>query len=150
MELQIIEHGSDLYQKMVELRTEILRKPLGLEYSIAQLEAEKSDILLVATENNLVIGCCILTPLKNNQIQLRQMAVANDQQGKGIGAQIVNFAEKIAVQKGFQTLILHSRKYAVGFYQKLGYESVGDEYIEVGIPHLSMRKGLLKTCGVIF
>lgn len=143
MELQIIEHGSDLYQKMVELRTEILRKPLGLEYSEAQLKSEKSDLLLIATEKSEVIGCCILTPLENNQIQLRQMAVANNQQGKGIGAEIVKFAEKTAIQKGFKTLVLHARKYAVGFYQKLGYEIVGDEYVEVGIPHFSMRKELV-------
>jgi predicted GNAT family N-acyltransferase len=140
MELQIIEHGSDLYEKMVELRTEILRKPLGLEYSQSQLEAEKSDLLIVATETDEVIGCCILTPLENNQIQLRQMAVANNQQGKGIGADIVNFAEKTAIQKGCKTLILHARKNAIGFYQKLGYQAFGDEYVEVGIPHFSMRK----------
>ena len=96
MELRIIEHGSVFYQKMVELRTEILRKPLGLEYTEAQLAAEKSDLLLVATENNQVIGCSILTPLENNQIQLRQMAVAKDQQGNGMGAKIVIFAEKMA------------------------------------------------------
>lgn len=143
MELQIIEHGSVFYQKMVELRTEILRKPLGLEYTEAQLAAEKSDLLLVATETDHVIGCCILTPLENNQIQLRQMAVANSQQGKGIGAEIVIFVEKTAIQKGFKTLILHARKYAVGFYQKLGYEIFGDEYMEVGIPHFSMRKELV-------
>jgi predicted GNAT family N-acyltransferase len=143
MELQLIEHGSDLYQKMVELRTEILRKPLGLEYTEAQLKSEKSDYLLVATEKTIVIGCCILTPLEDNQIQLRQMAVANHQQGKGIGAKIVDFAEKTAIQKGFKILILHARKYAVGFYQKLGYETFGDEYVEVGIPHFSMKKSLV-------
>ena len=143
MELQIIEHGSDLYQKMVELRTEILRKPLGLVYTEAQLAAEKSDLLLVATETDQVIGCCILTPLENKQIQLRQMAVANNQQGKGIGAEIVIFAEKTAIEKGFKTLILHARKHAVGFYQKLGYQAFGDEYEEVGIPHFSMRKELV-------
>lgn len=143
MELQIIEHGSKLYLKMVELRTEILRKPLGLVYTQPQLDEEKSDLLLVASENDEVIGCCILTPLENQQIQLRQMAVSTQVQGRGIGAKIVAFAEKSAFQKEFKTLILHARKHAVGFYQKLGYEAFGDEYIEVGIPHFSMKKSIV-------
>ena len=31
---------------------------------------------------------------------------------------------------------------AVGFYEKLGYASVGHEFMEVGIPHLRMEKSI--------
>ena len=142
MQIEIIKHNSDKYLKMVALRTEILRKPLGLSYSIAQLAAEKSDILIGAFENEEIIGCCILSPAQNTEIQLRQMAIATNQQGQGIGAKIVCFAEKFAKENAYKSLMMHARKTALGFYQKLGYSTFGDEYEEVGIPHYSMRKVL--------
>jgi predicted GNAT family N-acyltransferase len=37
---------------------------------------------------------------------------------------------------------MHARKSAVGFYEKLGYKIVGDEFEEVTIPHFEMQKTL--------
>jgi predicted GNAT family N-acyltransferase len=142
MHIGIIKHGSAQYQKMVELRTEILRKPLGLTYLEAQLAAEISDFLIAAFDYEQILGCCILTPIDSIQIQLRQMAVSSQLQGQGIGAKIITFSEQFAKEKGFKTIVLHARKTALGFYEKLGYVSFGDEYLEVGIPHYSMRKEL--------
>ena len=40
MPIKIIDHGSEDYQKMVDLRNEILRKPLGLSFTDTDLEKE--------------------------------------------------------------------------------------------------------------
>ena len=45
MALKIIDYNSTAYKDMVALRMEILRKPLGLTFSAADLEKEKDDIL---------------------------------------------------------------------------------------------------------
>jgi predicted GNAT family N-acyltransferase len=37
---------------------------------------------------------------------------------------------------------MHARKTAMGFYEKLGYEKIGDEFTEVTIPHYKMEKRL--------
>ncbi|MEJ7682070.1 MAG: GNAT family N-acetyltransferase [Segetibacter sp.] len=37
---------------------------------------------------------------------------------------------------------MHARKSAVGFYEKLGYKIVGDEFLELNIPHYIMEKQL--------
>ena len=50
------------------------------------------------------------------------MAVNNNLQGKGIGASIMSFAENLARDKGFNKLIMHARKTAIGFYEKFGYK----------------------------
>lgn len=137
-----IEHSSPEYLQMVALRTDILRKPLGLVYTKEQLETEKSDQLFAAFENNKMIGCCILTPFGNQRMQLRQMAVAPDQQYRGIGAKIISFAQNYCLQNQYKFIFLHARATAVGFYQKLGFEVIGDEYFEVGLPHFNMEKQL--------
>ncbi len=143
MALKQIYHGSNEYEKMVSLRADILRKPLGLSFSADQLDKEKDDILIGAFDEEDMIGCCILTRVDNNTVKLGQMAVQNNLQGKGIGESIMNFAENLAVDKGYKKMIMHARDTAIGFYEKLGYNVVGDGFLEVNIPHHRMEKELM-------
>jgi predicted GNAT family N-acyltransferase len=143
MEISIINHGSNDYLKMVELRTEILRKPLNLVYTQEQLSLEKSDLLIVAKLNTEVVGCCILTQLVDNQVQLRQMAVAESHQNSGVGAKIIDFAEKTVKENKQKSIVLHARETAVNFYIKKGFYIFGDEFFEVGIKHFMMEKPLV-------
>lgn len=129
---------------MVALRTEVLRKPLGLVFLEDQLNAEVSDLHIGAFKGSQLVGCCILSPRTYDAIQLRQMAVDPALQLAGIGAAILEFSEDHSIQNGFQKLILHARKNALGFYQKSGYEIVGDEFAELGIPHYQMEKVLIR------
>ncbi len=142
MALKQVDHGSKEYQQMVKLRDEILRQPLGLSLTVDELNKEKDDILIGAFDDEKILACCILTKADNKSLRLRQMAVQNNQQGKGIGASMLNFAEIIARDKGYKKLIMHARETAVRFYEKLGYKLLGDRFTEVTIPHFIMEKKL--------
>jgi predicted GNAT family N-acyltransferase len=142
MALKMIDHGTKEYQQMVNLRNEILRKPLGLKLEPQELEKEKDDVLMGAFEDDKLLGCCLLTRVDATTVRLRQMAVPNNMQGKGIGRALMIFSENIARDQGYKKLIMHARKTALGFYQKLGYSVVGEEFEEVTIPHYVMEKNL--------
>lgn len=142
MALKIIDHGTPEYQQMVKLRDEILRRPLGLGFTPQELESEKSNMLIGAFEEDHMLGCCMLVEESPETVRLRQMAVLNDLQGKGIGRALMNFAENLARDRGYKTLAMHARKNAIGFYEKMGYRVSGDEFTEVTIPHYVMEKKL--------
>ncbi|HEV3251933.1 MAG TPA: GNAT family N-acetyltransferase [Puia sp.] len=142
MALKIIDHGTTEYQQMVRLRINMLRKPLGLVFAKEELDREKEDILMGAFEDEKILGCCLLTKVDDQTVRLRQMAVPNNLQGKGIGRALMIFAENIARDRGYKILIMHARKTAVGFYEKLGYRKVGNEFQEVTLPHFVMEKVL--------
>lgn len=127
---------------MVSLRNEILRKPLGLTFDEAELEKEKEDILMGAFEDDRLLGCCLLTRVDAITVRLRQMAVPNNMQGKGVGRALMIFAENIARDLGYKKLVMHARVTALGFYEKLGYTTNGKEFVEVTIPHYIMEKSL--------
>lgn len=127
---------------MVHLRNEILRKPLGLIFTQDELEKEKEDVLMGAFEDDKMLGCCLLTKVDSKTIRLRQMAVPNSMQGKGIGRALMIFAENIARDLGYKVLLMHARKTATGFYEKLGYSVLGNEFEEVTLPHYVMQKNL--------
>jgi N-acetylglutamate synthase-like GNAT family acetyltransferase len=140
--MRIIEYGSCDYQEMVKLRDRILRQPLGLTFSPEYLQQEINDVLIGCFDNDRILGCCILTPVDDTIIQLRQMAVDNDLQGKGTGSRILAFAEEQARSNGFSELMMHARKVAAPFYSRNGYAIRGDEFEEVGIVHYEMFKRL--------
>jgi len=142
MALKIIEHGSPEYGQMVKLRDDILRKPLGLTFAPDELEHEKENILIGAFDDDDILGCCMLVEENPATVRLRQMAVLNDLQGKGIGRALMTFAENIARDRGYKTLSMHARKNATGFYEKMGYKVASDEFTEVTIPHYVMEKEL--------
>ena len=142
MPLHIIDHGSIQHRQMVELRFQMLRKPLGLTFSKEDLEAEKKDILIGFFDDGTLEGCCILTKTDEKTVQLRQMAVLSGLQGKGIGRVLMSFAENLSRDRGYKRLTMHARKTALGFYEKLGYTVSGPEFLEVTIPHYEMEKEL--------
>ena len=142
MALKIIEHGSPEYGQMVKLRDDILRKPLGLTFAPDELEHEKENILIGAFDDDDILGCCMLVEENPATVRLRQMAVLNDLQGKGIGRALMTFAENIARDRGYKILSMHARKNATGFYEKMGYKVASDEFTEVTIPHFVMEKEL--------
>jgi predicted GNAT family N-acyltransferase len=54
----------------------------------------------------------------------------------------MQFAENIARDRGFKKITMHARKTAIGFYEKLGYKPIGEQFEEVTIPHFIMEKML--------
>lgn len=142
MTCRLVEHGSSEYEATVALRYEVLRRPLGLEFSPEQLAAESSDLHCTLWDDAELVGCLVLTPLNEREIKMRQVAIHPDRQGQGLGRELVEFCEDEARKLGFVEMVLHARDTAVPFYLRLGYELEGDPFTEVGIPHRKMRKML--------
>lgn len=138
-----IEFATPEYDEAVALRDTVLRRPLGLSFTPEQLAVEWSDLHLAAfAPDGRIIGVLLLTPLINNEIKMRQVAVAPELQGKGVGAALVNASEEEARRRGFEKMVLNARETAVPFYLRLGYKKIGERFEEVTIPHYKMEKTL--------
>ena len=106
------------------------------------MEREKADYHLVCQEDGELVGCLILVPQGTDELRMRQVAVSPLARGRGIGRALTEFAEDFARRRGFSRVTLHARVTAVPFYEKLGYERVGEQFEEVTIPHWGMEKRL--------
>ena len=142
LRFELIAHGSSAYRDTVALRDDILRRPLGLAFDATQLEDEVSDFHLAAYRGDRLVGCLVLTPKDDGQLKMRQVAVRETMQGSGVGRKMVAESERVALELGYTVMTLNARATAVEFYEKLGYEVVGEPFTEVGIPHRAMRKML--------
>lgn len=143
IKLAIIPFNSDVYQSALVLRAQILRHPLGLELTREDTADDAQTEHLGAFLEAQLIGQVSLKPFNTKIVQLKQMAIKPTYQGRGIGAQLLQYAEKYAVDHHFQEIRLHARTYAQEFYRKFGYQPQGEPFIEVTIPHILMIKNLV-------
>jgi GNAT superfamily N-acetyltransferase len=137
-----IKFGSSDYQSAIQLREEILRKPLGLVSEPNTFYGEENFFHLGAFLGESLIACLILEPLEERLVKMRQVAVINTFQRMGIGSLLVKFSEEFASRIGYKMIKAHARESAIPFYVRLGYSIHEPPFIEVGLRHFLISKSL--------
>ena len=83
---------------------------------------------------NILIGVISIFKMQNQlfsakkQFQIRGMAVLEDYQKKGFGAALVQHVEHYLESRNETIIWFNARISAVGFYEKLGYQIIGDAF----------------------
>jgi predicted GNAT family N-acyltransferase len=133
------------WQAYYALRFTVLREPWDQPHGSEVLTDEASAIHIMALdENEKVVGVARMHESAALQGQVRCVAVATNQQGKGVGKLIMSYLEKVAAEKGWQEIVLEARENAVPFYKNLGYSNLEKSYLLFGeIQHYRMKKALL-------
>jgi ribosomal protein S18 acetylase RimI-like enzyme len=125
-----------------QLRYAILRAPWGQVTGSEQTADEAQHQHFAYFDNaNELLGVGRLDLVDPLTTQIRFMAVADQQQGKGIGKALMDEMESVSKEKGIQKIILHAREIALPFYQKLGYQLDAPSHLLFGeIQHFLMHK----------
>jgi len=138
-----IVFGTPEYERERRLREEVLRKPLGLLLTNDDLAGEEKQLHFgLFDPANSLMACVVAVPLSRTEARIRQMAVAPSQQRRGLGRRMMVELEKNLRARRFENLTLNARTSAVGFYEKLGYGVIGDEFLDLTIPHVRMGKAI--------
>jgi ribosomal protein S18 acetylase RimI-like enzyme len=141
MTFRTIEFGSDDFRMECELRNEALRLPLGLNLYDEDIDQERDQMHFgLFDQNNNILACVITVAYPPDEGKIRQMAVRPGYCRQGHGRNLLRFLEDYLAGRGITHLFMHARMTAAGFYEKLGYERIGHEFVEVGIPHIRMEK----------
>ena len=135
-----VAFGSEGYRALLDIRDEVLRKPIGMRLRDKDIASDHAEFHIAAFDGGKAVGCVVLKPLGKDVIQLRQMAVLESHQGQNIGAKLVGHAEALARQKGFSVMETRAWRSAQGFYEKLGYQSREHEFADEHT--LKMQKAL--------
>ncbi|WP_165995051.1 GNAT family N-acetyltransferase [Bacillus sp. Cs-700] len=78
-----------------------------------------------------------------NQIaKAERICVLSSYRKTGLGQLLMKSIEKHARELDLKEIKLNAQRTAVGFYEKLGYKTVSGEFIDAGIPHVTMIKTL--------
>ncbi len=71
--------------------------------------------------------------------KIGRMAVLKDWRGAGVGTALLQFLVQMARRRGLAGCHMNAQSHAVPFYTRHGFQVYGDEFMEAGIPHRSMR-----------
>lgn len=78
--------------------------------------------------------------LENNSIG--RVAVLQQYRGEGIGKLLMQHIIQVAKQQNRAFLQLSAQVYAKRFYENLGFQVQGEEYLDCEIPHIDMGLSL--------
>lgn len=133
--------GHEEVEAALALRYRVFCDEQGVSLEADQDGRDPEALHVVALADGELLGTCRLL-FDDGVARLGRMAVEADARGRGIGAEILRVAEEESRRAGAQKIRLHAQSSARSLYERAGFEVRGAEFMEEGIPHLTMEKPL--------
>ncbi|MED4533596.1 GNAT family N-acetyltransferase [Metabacillus fastidiosus] len=108
-----------------------------VEEEIDQFENEADHLILYDGEKP--IGAARFR-IVDGYGKLERICILKEYRNKGAGSLIMDHLENLALQKGVNKLKLNAQTKAVPFYERFGYKTVSELFMDAGIPHVTMTK----------
>lgn len=125
----------------LDLRERVFCGEQGVSLEADRDGLDPEALHIVALDDSRVVGTCRLL-FSEDGVRLGRMAVEPGLRGQGIGASVLAEAEREARAAGAPGITLHAQVEATPLYERAGFEVVGKEYLDEGIPHVPMEKSL--------
>lgn len=109
------------------------------EALIKQIQKQEQLFYLVYDTSLVIAFMAIEHEYKNEAVtRIHKIYLLPETQGKGIGRTIIDEIEKLACQNNSKLLSLNVNRFnpALSFYQKIGFEIVAEENIDIGNGYL--------------
>jgi len=97
---------------------------------------------IVVTDDSEPVATARFRFVEETTARIERVAVLSAYRGEGLGASVMETAESMVRERGATSAFLHGQLRVAGFYERLGYEAVGEQFEEAGIPHVEMVKPL--------
>lgn len=140
MDIKLVETEKE-QQHAYQVRTLVFVEEQGVpkEEEIDNLEQEA--IHFVGYCNNMPVAASRMR-FAGQFAKLERVCVLKEKRGMGFGRDLILVMENLAKAKGYKQSKLNGQTYAESFYQRLGYKTVSNEFMDAGIPHVAMEKTL--------
>lgn len=123
-------YGHILQQQQIDYMLDMMYSEAALEKQMA----EQQHQFILFLEENTPLGFASFGALGNGEWKLHKIYILPDQQGKGIGKQLVQHIVNTIKPLQAKALLLNVNKYnnAKQFYEKTGFEVIREEDIDIG------------------
>ena len=114
--------------------------PDGRDFGSVQVFASKGD---------RIIGCLRIYGKEAGVVQIGRVAVIESLRGTGVGRMMMRQAiSHVTENLTDEKIYLEAQTYAIGFYEKLGFKVISDEFLDEGIPHKGMELLIERVSGI--
>lgn len=133
--------SANCYQDALKIRHLVFvneqHVPLELE-----IDHEDAADYFVGYLNQTPVATARVTVQSDGAWHIQRVAVPKEYRQRGFASQILQYIEQTARNKQVPYLTLGAQDHAQGFYLKLGYQVIGDGFLDAGIKHHRMDKKL--------
>lgn len=112
-----------------------------LEYDEYDDLGRDDTIHVIAKQGDRVVGGIRLL-LKDKTIKVGRVVVDKSMRKHKIGSKLMAYADRFALNNGYNELQLGAQLTAIPFYEHCGYESYGDIFLDAEIEHKMMKKSV--------
>jgi ElaA protein len=133
--------GAAEVEAALELRYRVFCEEQGVTLAGDQDGRDPEALHLVAFDDGGLAGTCRVL-FEGELARLGRLAVERDRRGRGIGGELLAEAERESRRAGATRVRLHAQTAASSLYERAGFEVRGEEFVEEGIPHVTMEKTL--------
>ena len=82
----------------------------------------------------------VLLTKDTDHVLIQRVATLKNHRGNGYAANLVTAAIEFLKLKNITCVELHAQLQAMPFYEKLGFQAFGSEFLDADIPHMAMKK----------
>jgi predicted GNAT family N-acyltransferase len=122
------------------IRVRVFVREQGVPEEIELDEDDRKAIHLLATVSGKPAGTARIV-MKQRTAKIGRMAVLKTYRGRGAGKALLRKAIDVARARRPKVIYLNAQVPVVGFYERMGFRSVGRVFMEAGIPHRKMVLG---------
>jgi len=115
--------------------------PADIEIDEYDEHVDTKYVLLMHHDSHAV-GTARFRPYGNGILKIERVAVLSEERGQGAGRMIMEAIEAEAKKTGYHAMKLGAQLHAKAFYESLGYQAEGANYLDAGIGHVDMFKKL--------
>lgn len=140
MIIKIADTKQDI-KKAYDVRAVVFIHEQNVPPELEHDEHDEEAIHLIGYKDNQPIAASRVRFI-DNYGKLERICVLKEYRGESYGSQMIQFMEGIIAQHGYHQATLNAQTHAENFYKHLGYHTVSDEFLDAGIPHVTMVKKL--------
>lgn len=136
--MKIIEgNDSALFNDAAFIRNSVFVKEQGFSNEFDDIDRTCTHIILYDNDKPIATGRLYK---ENDNFHLGRIAVLKEYRNQHIGSKILTILQNIAKEKGAFTLELSAQHHLTSFYEKNGYTTVGNPYMDEHCLHIKMKK----------
>jgi predicted GNAT family N-acyltransferase len=130
------------WPSLVALRTRVFVDEQGVPPEIEQDDRDATAVHVLSRDPSGRVVATGRLLVDGERATIGRMAADKQVRGRGHGAAVLAELHRQAVLRGVREVELHAQVTARRFYERAGYAVVGEEYLEAGIRHVTMRRTL--------
>ena len=139
---RIVRFESEDFGRCADIRTEVFVQEQHVPPELEMDELDADAVHVLALLDNAPVGTGRLIVAMDGTAKIGRMAVLLPQRRRGVGRAILLRLMDEAQVHGVRKVSLAGQLHAIPFYERFGFTAHGDVFLDAGIEHRLMDRGL--------